>query len=145
MNAIKKINPEWTLRISFGIMYLYSGYDLFVKPQHWYGFVPQWFSQGVAQITSIENYLRLQGMGELAIALLFFAWFLPRWGVRLASILTVLEMGMILLFVGLDPITFRDIGLLGAGLALAALSWGNGKAIEPVPTGWRPTDSVTHK
>ncbi|MBI3495384.1 hypothetical protein HY065_02045, partial [Candidatus Berkelbacteria bacterium] len=103
-------------------MYLYSGYDLITNPQHWYGFVPRWFSQAVAQLAPIETYLRLQGAAELALGILFLAWFLPRFGVRMASILAVGEMALILLFVGVDPITFRDIGLLGATAALFLLS-----------------------
>ncbi|MDP3770558.1 MAG: hypothetical protein Q8R40_06515 [bacterium] len=118
MNVIKKISPEWALRLGLGLMYLYSGYDLIVKPSHWYGFVPQWFSQMVTQTTSVENYLRIQGMGEGLIGVLFLAWFLPRYAVRTACLVTILEMSMISLFVGIDPITFRDIGLLGAALAL---------------------------
>jgi hypothetical protein len=32
-------------------------------------------------------------------------------------------MALILLFVGIDPITFRDIGLLGAAIALFIMSF----------------------
>lgn len=103
-------------------MYLYSGYDLFVKPYHWYGFVPQWFSQMVTQVTAIDNYLRIQGIGEALIGVLLLAWFLPSIAVRVASFIMILEMGMIFLFVGIDPITFRDIGLLGAALALLIMT-----------------------
>lgn len=133
MNILKKVSPEWALRIGLGIMYLYSGYDLFVKPYHWYGFVPQWFSQMVTQITAVDNYLRIQGIGEALIGVLLLAWFLPRVFVRIASLLTIFEMGLILLFVGIDPITFRDIGLLGAALALVVLSLGDEGAVQPVP------------
>jgi len=85
--------------------------------------VPQWFYQIVVQFTSIETYLRLQGVVELAIGLLFLAWFLGRWGIRAASIAVVLEMVLIIVFVGIDPITFRDIGLLGGALALLTISF----------------------
>ena len=125
---IKKINPEWMLRLGLGLMYLYSGYDLMVKPMHWYGFVPRWFSQAVGPLISVEGYLRLQGLGELVIGLLFIAWFLGRSWVRFASVLAVAEMAMILLFVGIDPITFRDIGLLGAAVALLVMTFKNSVA-----------------
>ncbi len=85
--------------------------------------MPQWFSGAVTQVTSVDAYLRFQGIGEFAIGLLFLAWFLGRWGVRLAAAAAAVEMVLILLFVGVDPITFRDIGLLGAALALLALSY----------------------
>ncbi len=133
MNALKKINPEWSLRLGLGMMYLYSGYDLFAKPQHWYGFVPSWFSQAVTHIAAIDTYLRVQGMGEMAIGFVFLAWFLPRSCIRVGSLLTILEMALIILFVGIDPITFRDIGLLGAGFAVAGMAWTERKEIALMP------------
>lgn len=123
MIFFQKIKPEWALRLGLGLMYLYSGFDLFYYPHHWYGFVPQWFSRGVSQVASIDLYLRLQGVGEFLIGLLFLAWFSGKWGVRTASVLAALEMAVILLFVGIDPITFRDIGLLGAALAILVISF----------------------
>ena len=123
MNLIKKLNPSWFLRLGLGLMYIYSGYDLFSNPQHWYGFVPQWLSQTAIQIASVDAYLKLQGMGEIILGLLFLAWFSGQWGVRIASILATLEMALILIFIGIDPITFRDIGLLGAALALLIMSF----------------------
>lgn len=125
MGLVAKMNPEWLLRLGLGAMYLYSGYDLFVNPRHWYGFVPAWFSRAIVPevFPSIDVYLKLQGAGELLIGLLFLAWFLRRRWVRVAALAAVAEMALIIGFVGVDPITFRDIGLLGAALALLALSY----------------------
>lgn len=122
MNFIERIHPELPLRLGLGLMYLYSGWDLIVNPQHWYGFVPRWFSQTVTQLVSIDNYLRLQGAAEMVIGLLFLVRFLPRPAVRFAVAAAAAEMALILLFVGIDPITFRDIGLLGAALAMFVIS-----------------------
>lgn len=121
MKMISKINPAWILRITLGLMYIYSGYDLFANPQHWYGFVPQGFSRAIAPIISVDIYLRMQGIGEFIMGLLFLAWFGGKRGVLVASALASLEMILILIFVGVDPITFRDIGLLGAALALLVI------------------------
>lgn len=123
MNFLQKLNPVWSLRLGLGLMYLYSSYDLFYYPQHWYGFVPKWLSQAVIPIVSVESYLRLQGVAEFVIGLLFLAWFSGKLGVRIAAIAATLEMALILLFVGIDPITFRDIGLLGAAAAILILSF----------------------
>lgn len=122
MNFIERIHPELPLRLGLGLMYLYSGWDLIVNPRHWYGFVPRWFSQTVTQLVSIDNYLRLQGAAEMVIGLLFLVRFLPRPAVRFAVAAAAAEMALILLFVGIDPITFRDIGLLGAALAMFVIS-----------------------
>lgn len=112
------MKPEWALRVGLGLMYVYSGYSLASRPEHWYGFAPQWFSDIVGSIMPFDWYLRLQGMGELAIAFVFLAWFLPRIFVRIGSVLNVAEVAGILLLSGIDTITFRDIGLLGGGMAL---------------------------
>lgn len=122
MNFIERIHPELPLRAGLGLMYLYSGWDLIANPRHWYGFVPRWFSQTVTQLVSIDNYLRLQGAAEIVIGLLFLVWFLPRPAARFAVAVAAAEMALILLFVGIDPITFRDIGLLGAALAMFVIS-----------------------
>lgn len=93
------------------------------NPQHWYGFVPKWLSRLVTTTVSIDTYLLAQGAGELVLGLLFLVWFLPRAGVRTVAALAAAEVGLIILFVGIDPITFRDIGLLGAAGALLILSF----------------------
>lgn len=118
-----KIKPEWTLRLGLGLMYLYSGYDIFYNPRSWVNFVPTWFSQGISPILPIDTYLRFQGVGEFIIGLLFLAWFFGKWGLRVAAIIATIEMASILLFVGVDLITFRDIGLLGAAIAILIISF----------------------
>jgi len=118
----EKIRPEWVLRFGLGLTYLYSGSDLFFNPQHWYGFVPRWFSQAVTPVLPIDIYLKIQGAGELLIAFLFLTWFLGKRAVRVASVVVSIEMGLIILFTGLDLITFRDIGILSAALALLIIS-----------------------
>ena len=123
MNFLSKIPAEWPLRLGLGLMYLYSGQSLIREPLNWQGFLPSWFAEIVGGLMPLESYLRLQGAGELAIAFLFLAWFLGRFAVRAAAALAVLEMLFILIFVGINLITFRDIGLLGGALALVALTW----------------------
>lgn len=121
MSVIEKISPIWPLRLGLGLMYIYSGYDLFYHAPSWLWAVPVWFSQLLTQIISVESYLRIQGAGEFILGLLFLAWFSGKWGVRAAAISASLEMALILLFTGIDAITFRDIGVLGAALALVIL------------------------
>ena len=115
--------PELPLRLGLGLMYLYSGYDLFFNTQHWYAFLPSWFSGRIIDFMAIETYLKAQGAAEFIMGILFLAWFLQVWVLRIISLLAVLEMALILVFVGIDLITFRDIGLLGAALALLFISF----------------------
>lgn len=121
MDIFKKINPTVPLRSGLGVMYVYSGWDLIVNPSHWEGFAPAWFERLVSMVMPMDTYLMLQGAGELAIAFLLLAWFLPRWGVRVASALAMAEMAGILALSGIDPITFRDLGLLGGAVALSLM------------------------
>lgn len=118
--VLQKMNPVWPLRLGLGLMYLYSGYDLIAYPHHWYGFLPRWFSLVVSSVLPLDQYLRLQGAGETILGILLLAWFLPPWMYRIAAAVAAAEMATILFFVGIDPITFRDIGLLGAAVALLA-------------------------
>ncbi len=125
----KRIRPEAPLRLGLGLMYIYSGWDLIVNPSHWQGFAPAWFERMVGILMPMDTYLRLQGAGELAIALLLLAWFVPRRALRLAALLAALEMAGILILVGIDAITFRDLGLFGGALALWIMSWRGADAI----------------
>lgn len=124
MNFLHTIKPIWALRLTLGIMYLYTGVDFLRAPEHWYGFAPQWFSQLVLQVLpSMDVYLRMQGLGELALSLVFLAWFLPLSAVRVAAFLSALEMALILLLVGIDLVTFRDIPILGASAAVFLMTF----------------------
>ena len=119
---MERFRPEWPLRIGLGLMYVYSGFSLIRQPLDWQGFLPMWFTDAVGRILPLTAYLKIQGAGELVIAAVFLAWFLPRRIVRIVAGFTVLELAGILLFTGIDLITFRDIGLLGAAMALFLLS-----------------------
>ena len=118
INFFKKIPPEWTLRLGLGLMYLYSSYDIFFNTQQWKGYIPGWFFNAIIPIMTIDTYLKLQAIGEFAIALVLLAWFLPKRAVFIASFLAAFEILSILIFVGIDRTTFRDIGLLGAAVGL---------------------------
>ena len=86
-------------------------------------YVPGWLSRVANAVASVDTYLRLQGIGEVMIAIGLLGWFFPRWCVRLASMLLTVEMMLILLFVGVDAVLFRNIGLLGAALSLLISSY----------------------
>lgn len=118
MKYLQQMKPEWVLRLGIGLMYLYSGYDLFYNPRSWIWAVPSWFSHAITTLVPLEFYIRLQGAAEFIIGLLLLAWFSGKWGVRVAALLSSIEMAAILLFTGIDPITFRDIGVFSAALAL---------------------------
>lgn len=110
----------WSLRLGLGIMFLYSGFDIIMHPTAWYWAVRglPLFIQNSINAIGIDMYLKLQGTSELLLAFIFLGWFLPRFLVRIAALVATLEMTSILVLVGVDSITFRDFGLVGAGAAL---------------------------
>lgn len=126
-NFIKKINSEWVLRISLAAMYAYSGLDLIRHPKAWYWAVRPLpvFLQGAINSLGIDLFLQIQGLIELTFAVILILWFLPKIFSMIVAVLITIEMALILIFVGVDGITFRDIGLLGASLSLYIILYKN--------------------
>ena len=118
-----RIRTEWPLRLGCGCVNLYAGFFLLTDPARYYKYVPSWLSHVANAVASVDAYLRLQGIGEIMIALCLLGWFFPRWCVRVASTLLTVEMTLILVFTGVDAVTFRNIGLVGAALALLISSY----------------------
>ena len=54
----------------------------------------------------------------MMIGICLLGWFFPRWCVRMAAMLFTVQITLILIFSGVDAVTFRNIGLVGAALAL---------------------------
>ena len=124
MNSLDRIKPDWFLRFTLGVMYLYSGIDLLRHPTSWTWALPPWVQGAIETVMPMLTYIKIQGMIEILLALVFFAWFLNLKIVRWAALLSALEMVGIL-FLSFTPfkaasflITFRDIGVLGASGAL---------------------------
>lgn len=124
MGFFEKIRPQWPLRLGLGLMYLYSGADIIRHPSAWYWTIRRLpdILERIITIPGIDRALFMQGVGEVFLGFLFLAWFLPRKFLSAAAGVAAAEMAAILLLVGLDSITFRDIGLLGAAAALAAVA-----------------------
>lgn len=119
-NPLIAKSSEWAVRIGLGLMYIYSGIDFLRHPTAWYWAIAPLpdFIRGAIMAIGLDRYLMMQGLGELILALIFLIPFAPRILLRIAAVLAAFEMASILLFVGIDAITFRDIGLLGAAVSL---------------------------
>ena len=132
MNTLlQKISPLWALRLGLGVMYAYSGSDLFLNPKGWTWAVPWWFSQIIATYTTLEGYLRVQGIIEFCMALVLLAWFLPKKAVFIVAIFSSAELLFILLFAPQFSITFRDLGVFGASVALMIMLFKSNIAMTP--------------
>lgn len=110
---------EWSLRLGLAAMFGYSGIDILLHPTAWYWAVRglPLFVQNIINTIGIDTYLMLQGASEVFFALVFLVWVWPRL-TRAVALLAAVEMAAILLMVGVDSITFRDFGPLGAAVAL---------------------------
>lgn len=120
---MQKIKVEWVLRISLGLMYLYSSVDLIMHPKSWTWAVPWWFSKLVTPFVPLDVYLRLQGGFELIMAIIFLALFWKGGIVLFFAIISSLELLFILCFSPQFATTFRDIGVLGASVGLCLVLW----------------------
>ena len=123
MKFLTKISAEWWLRLGMGGTYLYSGIEIMRAPTSWIWAVPTWFTDMVTPIMPITTFMRVQAATEILIALCFLAWFLKPGILKWVALLGTLEMAGILFLgkTGIDAITFRDIGLLGALMALVVI------------------------
>lgn len=115
---MKKWSCEWPLRLGLGFVNAYAGYFLVTDPARYYKFVPWWLKDASNAVASLDLYLQMQGVAELFIAIGLWCWFLPKWCGRLAAAMLALEMTLILVFIGVDAVTFRNVGLAGAAIGL---------------------------
>lgn len=113
-----RFSPEWILRIGLGTVYAYSGYGILSQPENWAGYAPNWFVNIASSVMPFMTFMRFQGAVEIIFAVGFLGWFFWRKTVRVIAGLAALEMLAIVVFTGVNLVTFRDIGLFAALLAL---------------------------
>ncbi len=102
--------------MGLAIVFLYAGFDSLANPQDWLGFVPD----VPADIVSSTVLLKILAFYELALAL----WLLSGAYLHIAGLVCAATFGGIILTnLPLLDITFRDIGLLFAALAMTVLAW----------------------
>ncbi len=108
-----KLSPVFILRIGLGLALLYASLHMFLDPAAWTPFIPSW----VGAIINPQTFLAIHSAFELILGILLLCgWLLP--GV---SLLVFLDFVSIIIFYGVDDITFRDFGLAMAALALFVL------------------------
>jgi uncharacterized membrane protein YphA (DoxX/SURF4 family) len=114
MKENSKLSPAFLLRIGLGLTLIYAGLHIFLDPAAWIGFVPAW----LANLIDPQTFLSIHAGFELVLgALLIAGIFVPA-----ASLLVFLDFASILVFYGVNDITFRDFGLTLAALALFTIS-----------------------
>ena len=103
------------LRISLGITFLWIGVLILRSPEAWGGYIQPWALKLL--VLPVYDTMLIVGAVDCVLGLLFL---INRF-VRLAALIAAIHLLGILITSGLNDITVRDIGLLGAALALAVL------------------------
>lgn len=107
---------SWLLRIGLAVVFLYAAVSGTLNPREWIGYLP---SFAVEHLPAAQL-LKFFSIYELALSV----WLLSGFYVRYAALLAAVTLlGIVVTNFSLLAISFRDIGLLFAALALAAHSW----------------------
>jgi uncharacterized membrane protein YphA (DoxX/SURF4 family) len=108
---VKGSNVSLLLRVALAFVFLYAGVSSFLSPNDWIGYMPR-FMRGI-----VSDQLLLGGFSVFEIAL--SAWLLSGFYVKYAALLAgAMLAGIVALNPVLLPITFRDVGLFIAAIAL---------------------------
>ncbi|HEY4498318.1 MAG TPA: hypothetical protein VJA63_01670 [Candidatus Paceibacterota bacterium] len=104
----------WLLRLAVAFPLAWAGVKEITSPEAWIGFVPTW----VDKFIDPRIFLTLHGIGSIVIALgLIVSLNIRHWSAVFAGA-AFLNLAGILLFYGIDDITFRDVGLALIALTL---------------------------
>ncbi len=116
MNYMRFFTPALCLRAGLSFVLLYAGIAALAHPEEWIGFIPTVLSDHV----SADLLLKAHALTNLVAAALLLcgAW------MRYVALIVALELASVVI---MNPhsliITFRDIGLVFAALALVATTF----------------------
>lgn len=105
-----KITHILALRLGLGLVFIYAGLNSLIDPESWVGYIPQF----IFGIMGANTFLAIHSVLELIIGLSLLVGI----KIQIASLAAFLSISSILIFYGVDNITFRDFGLALAALAL---------------------------
>lgn len=112
MNHFNRLsnNPFLILRFGLAFVFIYAGVKSLTDPTAWIGFVPLWAENFISR----EMFLTVHGAAEIimAIGLISGIWLPIFSGTAFLSLISIA------VFYGVDEVTFRDVGLAAAALAL---------------------------
>jgi len=115
MQRLSVITPQLLLRIGLAIIFLYAAISSFTNPQDWVGYLPSF----ATDMVDSRLLLHVFSVYEVSLAIFLLADVLTRY-VALLCAATLL--GIVAFNSSLFAITFRDIALIFAALALARMS-----------------------
>lgn len=105
-----------TLEISLGVTFLYTGYFILKDTKRWTEYIKPWAANLLP--TSRETAMKVTGLYDLFQGV----WLLSGLSPTYAAVFAAIHMITVLVVAGIDDVTYRDVGILGASLALLFLS-----------------------
>ncbi|MBI4114669.1 MAG: hypothetical protein HY445_02400 [Candidatus Niyogibacteria bacterium] len=113
----KKDAAYHILRVGLGITFVWIGILIFQNPESWGGFLQPW-AAGLLPVP-IKQAMIGTAILDILLGFLFLIDVLA-WA---AGLVGAIHLAIILTTSGIDGVTVRDIGLLGAALAVALIAW----------------------
>lgn len=98
------------LRLGLGLTLIYAGFAMWSDPTSWVGYVPDW----VTIVSSKEHFTFATAILDLFLGVSLIAGFL----LPIISFIVFSHLASILVFHGIDAVTFRDFGLAAMALVL---------------------------
>lgn len=98
------------LRIGLGIVFLWIGLDIFRHTDVWIGYLPAGLPFGFDRLLAIQ----INGAFDVIVGV----FLILGWWPKVIATLAALHLIGILIDQGMNQVIIRDIGLLGASLAL---------------------------
>lgn len=105
------------LRVAMAITFLWIGILIFKDPEAWGSFLQPWAQNFL--VLPLKQAMIATAILDIAVGVFLLIDVLT-W---LAAIVAGVHLVVILITVGIDAVTVRDIGLLGAAIALAVAAW----------------------
>lgn len=107
---------SWLLKSGIAFVLFYAAAGSFLDPLSWVGFFPQWMRDLVDQ----DLLLMFFSVYEIALGV-WILW--GRWARYSALLAAATFAGIIVANLGAFDLVFRDVTMVFAALALAALHW----------------------
>lgn len=114
MRQLSAVTPQLLLRIGLAVIFLYAAISSFTNPNDWVGYLPTFATKMIDSHTLLHVF----SVYEMLLAIFLLAGVLVRY-VAILCALTLL--GIVVFNSSLFAITFRDIALAFAALALARM------------------------
>lgn len=105
------------LRVSMAITFLWIGILIFKDPEAWGSFLQPWAQNFL--LLPLKQAMIMTAVLDIVIGIFLLIDVLT-W---LAALVAGVHLVVILVTVGIDAVTVRDIGLLGVAIALAVAAW----------------------